>query len=723
MTALPRADASPGAEEIAAHADLLARELPEPLAPLARVAYDYRWSWEPGGEEVFRRLDPLGWELAGRNPVRLLADLAPDRAAAAAGDRDLVARVDGLAALLAAERARPRRGVRGVEGPVAFFCAEFGIHPSLPIYSGGLGVLAGDILKQASDLALPLVGVGLLYRRGYFQQRVDRRGLQHEYWLQLFPERTPAVRVTRDGAPFELTFTAFGREVAFHVWRVDVGGVPLYLLDTEVERNDPIQRWITSRLYEGNSATRLGQYALLGIGGARALRALGIEPGVLHFNEGHPALAALELAAGRVAAGGTLEEGLEEARSRIVFTTHTPVPAGNETYPPEQFLDAYGDLPGRLGVEPGRLLDLCRTVPGTDEWPGMTPLALRVARTANGVSARHGEVARAMWRPLYAADDPAAVPIRHVTNGVHLPTFLGGPFRRLLDRHLGEGWIERAADPATWEPVDAIPDEELWAARCEARAELVEYVRTKTVQDRLLRGEEPGYVQAAAETFDAGTLTLGFARRIATYKRLYLLTADPDRVQRIFSGSPPVQMVIAGKAHPLDDNAKAMLQQAFELRRANSLGARVAFLENYDLSVAAPVVAGCDVWVNLPRPPLEASGTSGMKAAANGALNLSVLDGWWWEAYDGGNGWAIDGSGDGDDAAQDARHAAAFYDLLEHEAIPLFHDRDERGLPRRWLAMVRRSLRTNGPGFCAARMVEGYAREIYPPAGSPPPAP
>ena len=706
----------PGARELAAHAEQLAARLPAELAPLAQVAYDYRWSWEPGGAEVFRDLDPLGWELAGGNPVRVLSDLAPDRAAAAARDTVLRGRLAALAATLAADRARPLRPLEGVDGPVAFFCAEFGIHHSLPIYSGGLGVLAGDVLKQASDAALPLVGIGLLYRRGYFQQRVDRRGLQHEYWIQLFPERTPAALVDGDdGSPLRLTFPVFGRQVAFHVWRVDVGRVPLYLLDTEVEGNDPIQRWITARLYEGHSATRLGQYALLGIGGVRALRALGIEPAVLHFNEGHPALAALELAAEHVAGGGTLEEGLAAARARTVFTTHTPVPAGNETYPPEQFLDAYRDLPARLGIDEGRLLDLCRTVPGTDEWPGMTPLALRVSRTANGVSRRHGEVAREMWRPLFGAGAAGEVPIRHVTNGVHLPTFLAGPLRELLDRHLGDDWLDRAADPATWAPVDGIPDEELWEARCRARAELVDYVRTKSVQDRLLRGEEPDYVQAAAQTFDADTLTLGFARRIATYKRLFLLISDPDRVRRIFSGRPPVQMVIAGKAHPLDDNAKQMLQQAFELRRANSLGARVAFLENYDLSVAAPVVAGCDVWVNVPRPPLEASGTSGMKAAANGGLNLSVLDGWWWEAYDGENGWAIDGDEDADEEAQDARHAEALYDLLEGEVIPLFYDRDEQGLPRRWLARVKASLRTNGPGFCAARMVDDYARTIYRP--------
>jgi starch phosphorylase len=348
----------------------------------------------------------------------------------------------------------------------------------------------------------------------------------------------------------------------------------------------------------------------------------------------------------------------------------------------------------------------------------MTPLALRLSRRANAVSMRHGEVAREMWRPLFGDVAADEVPITHVTNGVHLPTFLASPMRALLDRHLGDDWLARAADPVTWAPVDEIPDEELWAARNDARRELVEYVKAKSVQDRLLRGEDPESVKAVAETFADDTLTLGFARRIATYKRLFLLTYDPERVRRIFADGPPLQLVVAGKAHPLDDNAKQMLVDVFGLSQSAGITSRVAFLENYDLSVAPPIVGGCDVWLNVPRPPLEASGTSGMKSAANGGLILSVLDGWWVEGYDGENGWEIDGLGpDGEDeAGQDARHANALYDILEQQVIPLFHDRDADGIPRRWLAMVKRSLRTNGPRFSAARMVEDYARSVYPPA-------
>ena len=708
----------PGARETDERAERIAARLPAGLAPLGRIALDYGWSWHPDGPELFRSLDPAAWELNGRNPVRQLGDLAP-HALEQMSNGSLGERVERLARDLDASRTRPDTPVEGLDGPIVFVCAEFGVHPSLPIYSGGLGALAGDVLKQASDLALPLVGVGLLYRKGYFQQRVDRKGLQHEYWTQIAPEHLPTVRVTAaDGTPLRLEFPLFGRTVAFHVWRAEIGRVPLYLLDTELDENDPLDRWITARLYEGNPLTRLGQYGLLGRGTVLALEALGIEPGVLHFNEGHPALAALELAARDVEAGSGLDEALERARRRCVFTTHTPVPAGNEAYEPGSLLEAFADLPERLGIAPERFLDLCRARPGTDEWPGMTPLALRFTRRTNAVSRRHGEVAREMWRPLFDDRPADEVPITHVTNGVHLPSFLSPPMKHLLDRHLGEGWLARASDEATWAPVDDIPDAELWAARNEARRLLVDYVKVKSVQDRLLRGEDPDSVMAVAETFSEDTLTLGFARRIAAYKRLFLLTYDPERVRRIFTEGTRVQMVVAGKAHPLDDVAKQMLVDVFSLSSAIGITSRVAFLENYDLSVAGPIVGGCDVWVNVPRPPLEASGTSGMKSAANGGLNLSVLDGWWVEGYDGENGWEIDGTGpEGEDeAAQDARHAHALYDLLEQQVIPLFAERDADGLPRQWLAMVKRSLKTNGPRFSAARMVEEYAARIYPPA-------
>ncbi len=392
--------ALPGAREADERAAELALRLPGELAPLARIALDYRWAWDPDGPELFRALDPHAWEINDRNPVRQLADLTTHAAEIAAAHVPTLERIARVSRVLEDDNARPETPVDGLGGPVVFVCAEFGIHQSLPIYSGGLGALAGDILKEASDLALPMIGVGLLYRKGYFHQRVDRNGLQHEYWTQIMPERLPTVQVLDElGAPLRLAFPLFGREVAFHVWRAEIGRVPLYLLDAELEENDPVDRWITARLYEGNPLTRLGQYGLLGLGTVRMLRALGIEPGVLHFNEGHPALAALELAAEQVASGIPLDDALGIARERCVFTTHTPVPAGNETYETSSFLEAFAELPARLGMDTERFLDLCRTRPGTDEWPGMTPLALRLSRRANGVSLRHGEVAREIWRP------------------------------------------------------------------------------------------------------------------------------------------------------------------------------------------------------------------------------------------------------------------------------------------------------------------------------------
>jgi glycogen phosphorylase len=685
------------------------------LKPLAAVAYNYRWSWFPGAEAVFREISPFRWERAGKNPVQFLTDLWPTTQAQAEQSPELMEQVKRLAEAAAADAQRPDRPRPGIDGPVAFLCAEFGFHASMPMYSGGLGVLAGDIVKEASDQALPMVGVGLFYQRGYFRQRLDLNGWQQEYWLVTEAHHLPLARVRDpDGEQLRLSVDLFGAELSFRVWRVDVGRVALYLLDTELGVNDPVQRWTTGRLYDASRAIRLAQYGLLGIGGVRVLRALGIEPALIHLNEGHPALAALELAAQDVAGGASLDDALAVARSRVVFTTHTPVAAGNETYSPEEMAAAYGDLAARLGMDMDAFLGLMRVHPeDPGEQPGMTPLALRMSRRRNAVSRLHGEVARQMWQPLFggAVED---VPITHVTNGSHVPTFVSDPIRVLLDRYLGEDWLERAGDSATWEQVRAIPNAELWAARSRARAELVEYVRAKSQQDRLLRGEQLDYVRAVADSLDQDALTLGFARRLATYKRLHLISHDPDRARRIFGGDRPVQLLVAGKAHPSDDAGKETLQRVFQLKRHSEFAQRLIFVEDYDLDVARRLVAGCDVWINLPRRPMEASGTSGMKATFNGVLQLSVLDGWWAEAYDGMNGWAIAGEQTADPAADDARDAARFYDLLENEVIPLFFDRGPDGVPSAWCDKVKHALVTCGPAFSAGRMVNDYVERIYP---------
>ncbi len=707
-----------GDDELARRAADLAGRLPEELAPLARIAYNYRWRWYPGGKEVFRSIDEERWRLCGENPVRLLQEASGEALVRAAADSALLARAASLEEAFAADVVRPSAvGPVAPKRPIAFLCAEYGVHRSLPIYSGGLGGLAGDLLKEASDRALPLVAVGLMYRQGYFRQRLDASGWQHEYWIDIDPERLPAALVrAQDGRPLTITVPIRGKEVSAQIWRVAVGRVPLFLLDADRPENGRLERWITSQLYVADPITRLSQYALLGVGGVRALAALGIEPALVHLNEGHAAFAVLELARREVARGASVEAALQAARQRTVFTTHTPVAAGNETYPRKDVIDTLDGLVAELGIDPEVLLRLGRYHPEDGGEPfGMTTFSLRMSRSANGVSRRHGAVAREMWRGLWPERAVEAVPITHVTNGVHMPSWVGPPMRRLLDRHLGDEWLWRASDVATWEALDAVPDAELWDARREQRAELVEFVQERSGIDRLAERQPRAGIEAAARAFDPDVLTIGFARRTATYKRIGLLTQNPGRTLALLAGPQPVQFVLAGKAHPSDEEAKHVVQEMFRFKDAPNVAEHVVYLHDYDLGIAARLVRGCDLWLNLPRPPFEASGTSGMKAVINGGLNLSTLDGWWAEAYDGTNGWALSGEVDPDSSAQDARDAAALFDLLEQDVLPAFYDRVADGLPRAWLARIRASMRTLAPAFCAGRMLDDYLQRIYTP--------
>ena len=703
-----------GRQDIARGIESLRARLPGTLAPLAQVAYNYRWSWSLEGPEFFRRIDPAAWERANQNPALFLRE-AVDAIDLAARDPAVIQAGERLAAEIAADLARPWSAAGPPpERPVAFFSAEHGVHCSLPIYSGGLGVLAGDYLKQASDSATPLVGVGLLYRQGYFHQRLDASGWQHEHWIETSGEVLPCERVTGpDGAALVVEVPIEQRRVRAWIWRVDVGRVPLYLLDSDHPDNSRIERWITARLYVGDHRLRLAQYLLLGIGGIRALRAMGIEPGTVHLNEGHTVFAALELAREARARGVSWDDAVSEARRQVVFTTHTPVSAGNDIYSAESIRLALAGFLTTLNTDPAAVLALGRMGTGGDSSDfGVTPLGLRLSRAANGVSRRHGETTRVTWRTVFPTR--GAVPIGHITNGVHLPTWMAPPLRALLERHLGAGWESRAAEPSTWAAIERIPDEELWAVRQTLRASLVDYARDRSTADRLCRGDPIEYAEAAARTFEPEVLTVGFARRLATYKRLYLLTWDRARALRLLGAEQPIQILIAGKAHPQDEEAKRVVQQQlFPLRSAEVVGRRVCYLEDYDLSMATELVRGCDVWVNLPRPPLEASGTSGMKAALNGGLNLGVLDGWWAEACDGLNGWGIGGEVTDDPGAQDARHATALYDILEREVVPLFYQRDAAGIPREWLRRIKHSLMTIGPRFCTQRMLGEYCASVY----------
>ncbi len=705
-----------GAKDLHRAAAELAERLPAPLAPLTRLAYNYRWSWLAGGPELFRSVDAERFELSNQNPVRLLMATSSMVLHRAASDGQLLEHAEALEAQVVADLERPANAdVIDPAHPVAYLSAEFAIHVSLPVYSGGLGALAGDVLKEASDAALPMVAVGLMYRKGYFRQRIDATGWQHEYWIETDPERLPAALV-RDAEhePVTVTVPIYGNDVVAQIWRVDVGRVPLFLLDTDIPANSQLDRWITARLYEADGHTRLAQYVLLGVGGVRALRAVGIEPGIIHLNEGHAALAPLELARPDFQNGMSSREALEAARQRTVFTTHTPVAAGNDTYPPEQVEEAIGRLASEVGLSLGELFALGRTYMDDGSEPfGVTQAALRMSRAANGVSRRHGEVARAMWAPMWPDRGVDKVPITHVTNGAHVPTWIGPPMRELLDKYLGAGWFSRATDPSTWAAVDDIPDRELWEARERQRAELVRFVRVRSVSDRLARSDSRDYVLKAAKAFDDDVLTLGFARRVATYKRLDLLMRDLDWTMSILGGERRIQVVLAGKAHPKDDPGKRALQHLFELKQVPIVGERVVFLDDYDLASGVALTRGCDVWLNLPRPPLEASGTSGMKSVMNGGLQLSVLDGWWAEGYDGENGWAIGGEVDFDHDAQDKRDSDTFHRLLANEVLPAFCERDEHGLPQAWLRRIRNSLRTLGPAFCGARMLRDYVQGPY----------
>ena len=694
----------------------LAERLPETLQPLARLAFNYRWSWVRGGPAVFRDIDPALWERSQANPRAMIELVPPHRLEALADDPQYARRLTALAAEVDADLRRPPAAL-GIDPdhPIAYFCSEFGIHGSLPLYGGGLGILAGDALKAAADVAIPMVGVGMLYRQGYFHQRLDLSGWQREWWTTTEFERLPAVLVSgADGRPLTIEVKMRGRDVRIQIWRIDVGRVPLYLLDTDRDDNHPIDRWITARLYIGDRHTRLTQYGVLGVGGVRALAALGIEPSVIHLNEGHAALASFERLRVLLQAGLSREEALAAIRNTTVFTTHTPVAAGNEWYSFAEVEPVLGQLREGLDAHQPFFYGLCRFDPKNEqEAVAITPLALRTSRSSIGVSRRHGQIARTMWQPLWPERPVDGVPIGHVTNGVHTTTWMAEPMQALLDSHLGHDWRTRLADETLWKQIASIPDAEIWAVRRTLRRKLVEYTRTQAVRDRLARGESPDYVEAAARAFDPEVLTIGFARRVATYKRLHLFTRQLDRgLGLLADDARAIQVVIAGKAHPQDDEAKRTLQAVLELRRAPHVGSRMAFLEDYDMHMARRLVAGVDLWVNVPRPPLEASGTSGMKVVLNGGLNLSVLDGWWPEGYDGETGWAI-ASPDADPAAQDDHDAAQLYDLLERQVIPLFYERNADGIPQRWVGRIKASMQRLVPRFNAERMVRDYASTLY----------
>lgn len=699
--------------------------LPPALARLRELAYNLRWAWDRPTINLFRRLDSDLWEGTGHNPVRLLGSIKQERLEEAAADDGFRAHLERVCeafdSYMAAEHTwYGRLEARERQPPlrIAYFSMEYGLTEALPMHSGGLGVLAGDHLKSASDLHLPLIGVGLLYQEGYFRQYLNVDGWQAEsYPINDFYNQPVQLEHRPDGSPVTIQVRYCDRRVTAQVWRVQVGRLPLYLLDTNLPENESEDRDVTDRLYGGDVDLRIRQEILLGIGGVRALEALGLRPTVCHMNEGHSAFLALERIRQLVSEHGlSFAEARELATASNVFSTHTPMPAGIDRFSPELIDRYFGHWYERLGVTQQEFLGLGREVPEDRNEPlNMAVLALRLSAGANGVSRLHGQVARRMWWRVWPGLPEHEVPILSVTNGVHVFTWVSEEMGQLYERYLGPRWMEDPADPVVWAAAEEIPSEELWRTHERRRERLISFARRRVRAQLEQRGAPPSEVAAASEVLDPSALTIGFARRFATYKRALLVFRDPERLARILgSANMPVQILFAGKAHPHDTEAKEYIRQLVHFLRRPEFRRHMVFLEDYDMTIARYLVQGVDLWLNTPRRPQEASGTSGMKVALNGGLNTSVLDGWWAEAYHPEVGWAIGHGEQYEDLDyQDEVESRALYDLLEKDIVPLFYDRGPDRLPRGWIAKMKRSLQQLAPFFNTHRMVREYAERLY----------
>ncbi|MDP7162079.1 MAG: alpha-glucan family phosphorylase, partial [Phycisphaerae bacterium] len=684
------------------------------------------WSWHGDAQNLFRRLDPKGWEDCQHNPVAMLGMADQHRLEELAVNEGFIAHLNRVQEALQRYLDQPgwwSKTYGGNRTPqVAYFCAEYGITEALPIYSGGLGVLAGDHMKSASELDIPLVGVGLLYQQGYFRQRLNRDGWQ----LELFPRNDflnlPVEQVRNEEAtPLTVDIDMTGRTVKAHVWRAKVGRVALYLMDTNVPENSPEDRHITAQLYGGDQETRIRQEIVLGIGGVRLLRALGIHPKAYHMNEGHSAFLSLERIRFLMAEKGVdFDTAREAVTASNVFTTHTPVPAGNDAFEPwliDKYFSKYWE---QLGISREDFLTLGRQEPGNKDEPmSLTVLAMRLSTFHNGVSLLHGQVTKNLWSGVWPGVPNNEVPIGSITNGIHTRTWISHDLAALYDRYLGPGWHEKPADTSAWETAENIPDPELWRTHERRRERLVAFARRRMREQLANRGAGAAELAAAQEVLDSESLTIGFARRFATYKRASLILSDIDRLNRLLNDPQRrVQIIFSGKSHPRDNPGKDLIRQIVHIARQEPFRQSLVFLEDYDMNVARYMVQGVDVWLNTPLRPMEASGTSGMKVAANGGLNVSILDGWWAEAYHPDVGWAIgDGETYDDLNYQNRVESEALYDLLEKEIVPLFYQRGGDNLPRGWIAMMKASMRRIAPVFNTNRMLRQYAEMYYAPAG------
>lgn len=697
--------------------------IPERISRLDELAHNLWWSWNSDAQNLFRDLDPALWERVGHNPVKFLSEVSQDTLDHAAGDRAYLKRFDQVLEKFDAYM-NPGSTWFATKYPdltdqcIAYFSAEFGLHEALPIYSGGLGILSGDHCKSASDLGIPLVGVGLLYNQGYFRQRITSEGVQEAYYerlhfaeLPMMPARTP------EGGVALVEVDLPGRTVHAKVWQVNVGRVRIYLLDTDIEENPPEDRGFSAKLYGGDHEMRVAQEIILGIGGVRALRALGLKPAAFHLNEGHSAFLGLERIRELVQESGlTFEEAREVVAASSIFTTHTPVPAGNDAFGFDLIERAFSKYWPKLGVGRDEFLAIARQdQPGGMPLFSMTILALKLAKQSNGVSALHGEVSRNIWRHVWPGVPVGEIPITHVTNGIHTETWLAPAMSDLFDKYVSPDWRERIEDVELFAKFEKVPDGELWEVRRRLKREMIAFLRARIKKQRLRNGEATAKVKAAEELLDPDALTIGFARRFATYKRATLIFRDAARLKRILNDPDrPVQIIFAGKSHPADQPGKELIRKLSQLAREEGFDGKIILVEDYDMNVARHLVEGVDVWLNNPRRPLEASGTSGQKAAVNGVLNLSILDGWWPEGYNGKNGWAIgDERTYKDEEEQDEADAESLYHLLETEVVPMFYDRDAADLPLAWLSRVKNCIATLTPRFSTQRMLQEYTDRLY----------
>ena len=696
--------------------------LPERLIRLEDLAYNLWFSWHSDAVALFKELDLQLWEKVGRNPVRMLHESDALRLEEVSKENAYLEKYDhvirALDEYMKDETTWFHQNYNGgLQGPIAYFSMEFGIHESLPVYSGGLGILAGDHLKSASDLGIPLVGLGLLYRESYFTQQISVIGHQQaSYNYNNFSNLPIRLVVDEQGDSLIIRLKTDGREIAAKLWQAQIGRVPLYLLDTDFPENPPEDRKITERLYIGDRDTRLLQEILLGIGGVRALEANKIAPSVWHLNEGHCSFLTIERMRRLVEEGKTCTEAGLEVKSNTVFTTHTPVAAGNEVFETWRIEPLFKPCWEKMGIKRNDFMRLAQAERNPDpNGFNMTILSLRFSRHANAVSQLHGVVSRQMWQDMYPDKPVEEVPIHAITNGVHTRTWMGSPIKNLLDEYLGEDWRHHIADKNYWKKLETIPHEALWKTHLGLKQALFDEVRSRLWNQRVRNGESQEALEETKSILNPDYLTIGFARRFAPYKRGTLLLRDRDRLRRIITSSDrPVQILFAGKAHPSNQPGKTLVQEIYRESRNPEFQNRIVFVENYDITLARHLVTGVDVWLNTPRRPMEASGTSGMKVAINGGINLSILDGWWREAYDEENGWAI-----GEDREyyneweQDEADSQSLYNLLEHAIVPLYYDRNIEGIPEGWVRRMKASMRTVIPVFNTHRMLSEYVKYLY----------